>query len=103
MTDQPGTTPVEVPKEWWYFTFGSGQRLLATSSHNVGNSQNAEQMGFELFGFYVKFYGTRESARADMYTKWGTNWCDQYPEVTALADIAQYGLTELVLPERATE
>lgn len=44
-------------EEWWVFTFGVGQL-------------------FE--GYYVRIWGTYESARKKMVDKYGLNWAFQY-------------------------
>ncbi len=46
-------------EQWWYFTFGYGQK-------------NA--------GHYVKFYGTYAEARDKMIEKYGLAWAFQYSE-----------------------
>ena len=46
-------------KQLWRFTFGSGQ-------------QHAQH--------FVKIYGTFDSARAEMFAKYGAEWCWQYSE-----------------------
>lgn len=43
----------------WIFTFGDGQ-------------QNA--------GHFVKFFGTFDEAREQMFEKYGSEWCFQYTE-----------------------
>ena len=46
-------------EEWWYFTFGCGQKHA---------------------GYYVKIRGTFNEARKKMYEKYGKNWGFQYSE-----------------------
>lgn len=43
----------------WIFTFGDGQK------HE---------------GYYVKIYGTCESARKEMFARYGNDWSFQYSE-----------------------
>lgn len=51
---------MDVSKEqYWYFTFGCGQK------HG---------------GHYVKIYGTYASAMGEMFKRFGEEWCFQYSE-----------------------
>ncbi len=46
-------------RQWWYFTFGYGQK------HS---------------GHYVKFHGTYNEARCAMFEHYGDKWAFQYSE-----------------------
>ena len=48
---------MEDKREWWIFTFGTGQK------HG---------------GFYVRFYGTYGEARTKMVERYGVAWAFQY-------------------------
>lgn len=46
-------------KQWWYFTFGCGQKHA---------------------GHYVRIYGTEADARSEMFRRYGKEWAFQYSE-----------------------
>ena len=46
-------------RRWWIFTFGSGQKHA---------------------GHYVRFFGTFDEARQQMFDAYGRDWCMQYTE-----------------------
>ncbi len=54
---KPKVVEYKEPEQWWVFTFGVGQ-------------PNG--------GHYVKFFGTHESARAQMVEHFGRVWSFQY-------------------------
>lgn len=58
MCDMMCDNKLPEPEEgWWIFTFGQGQKYT---------------------GYYVKIWGTYESARNKMFQKYGNEWAFQY-------------------------
>lgn len=70
-------TPKEV-EQYWYFTFGSGQR------HPTG---------------YVKLFGTWASTRERMNDVYDKRWAFQYTEDEFLGQEEKYNLTEVDITE----
>lgn len=88
MSDETGITAgdsvtepeaAEEPRRW-YFTFGYGQRLQATSK-SIPEPQGE---GIPLDGCYTVIHGTFLGARKKMAELFGLIWCDQYEELPAV-------------------
>jgi hypothetical protein len=81
-TDGPLPEP-ERPRDW-IFTFGCG--------HHLDNPWKP------LGRRFVRIHGTYAGARAAMVSVFGIRWSHQYESEEA-AGVAEYGYTELALPE----
>jgi hypothetical protein len=79
--------------QYWHFTFGGGQRLMAARSDGTTAGE-----GFSLANFYVEIYGTFASARAEMIRRFGQIWSNQYAPEDWAGMAGMYGLVELFIP-----
>lgn len=74
----------------WCFTFGAGHRLYivpAGSCLVIGCGE-----GISAYGYYVRIFGTWESARHEMYRLFGNVWSSQNDE---LPDVPGYEWTDI--------
>jgi hypothetical protein len=87
----------EKPQDW-FFTFGVGHKLVSFAKDAPWNvEQDPNQRGYSLAKRFVRINGTRDSARQEMFRRWGTQWSMQYDTATWSAkDLeTKFNLTEL--------
>jgi len=81
MTTLKPNNPNHLKKQYWYFTFCQRDQVYKDS--------------------YVKFYGTYDEARIEMFKRFGDYWAFQYDWKEIKSQIDMFGLEEVVFEKES--